>query len=177
MKTSFIGLLCLVAATPAIALTTTPATYSCMAPDQALALDTILSWHFEGKHTSIAPLVDHSVTCVTSKLAFSLIDQVSALELNKTVAAQINTPTGHVEKRIRTCPEVKNGAIGGVSKYSCDSTKDPSGCRICATSSTAVLVTACAACAAKVNQESLPCCITAAATFTTYYLKNCVKTF
>ncbi|KAG5974577.1 hypothetical protein E4U55_008160 [Claviceps digitariae] len=86
-----------------------------------------------------------------------------------------NNVIARLDKRIRQCPEIKKAATASASSFSCDSAPDPAGCRECANFLTFNLACACVACAAKMNHESIFCCMAASATFASGYTQVCLR--
>ncbi|KAG5995661.1 hypothetical protein E4U52_007956 [Claviceps spartinae] len=81
---------------------------------------------------------------------------------------------GGLEKRIRSCPQMKDAAISKTHMYSCDSAPHPDKCRSCTTFISVGLVSSFLACASKMNRESVFCCASAASVFTSAYTQVCL---
>ncbi|KAG5968502.1 hypothetical protein E4U57_006052 [Claviceps arundinis] len=80
-----------------------------------------------------------------------------------------------LEKRIRNCPQIKEGVIAQTHAYSCNSAAHPDKCRSCTNFITLNLVAACLACLAKPSEESIFCCASSASVFATAYTQVCLN--
>jgi hypothetical protein len=152
----------------------------CMTGYGAYSLDQLLLWDDEGSWNSLSEEISIGDACVPDAIATKLHDEMTsrgnALLASGDEVLGLAAHTGtQLAKRIRDCAQIRESAQTQVSAYSCFSASSPRKCAICEALATGILISACVACGAKNNAESIPCCITAAMIFTTYCVHTCLS--
>lgn len=150
---------------------------TCMTPIGASALNKLLNWNTNITWSDVSAEIKFEEECIDDDLASRLLSGMTAIyEKTDTSALMSINPRSPTQlmKRIRTCPQIADGAKTLVSSYSCASAPNPHSCRSCEIYASALLVSGCLACAAKSNFEPIPCCVTTALTVVAYIMHICL---
>ncbi|KAG6001171.1 hypothetical protein E4U21_004629 [Claviceps maximensis] len=138
----------------------------------------------------VLPAIPKKYTCLPSSISDPYVENVIRLAKDQNLVEkfekQLRTPppgrhttqardlTHSLDKRIRSCPEMKQSAIDYQKIWSCDAAQNPDHCRSCSGHIATNLIFACVACAAKMNYEAPFCCVAAASVFVTAYTQVCL---